>query len=219
MYFCPLSIITAHPYQALGSFWRYWMCLPHTGVSRWCTQVPPSPTREEGGSGIGAPGHWGHLLMRAWTAGGLWKMLEVLGWDPGYPWDIVTPDTHLLAFVLCSVTCEEGVHLQWYKPAYSNSKCNIRRQEYSTNPPNDCSTLTGCTGSSALATVCLSVFECYVLYCPLLSTAMVRIREERIAKGLVALFQIHFLLQRLFSNIICDGLVRKLQLLHRKSFL
>lgn len=49
MCFCPLSIITAPPYRVSGLFWTDRVCPSRTGGSRWWTQVPPSPTREECG--------------------------------------------------------------------------------------------------------------------------------------------------------------------------
>ena len=61
MCFCPLSIITGPPYRVSGWFWTDRVCSPRTGGSRWCTQVPRSPTREERGAVLMCTGPLGAL--------------------------------------------------------------------------------------------------------------------------------------------------------------
>lgn len=106
MRLCPLSIITAPPTGSQACFGETECVCLVLGASGDALRFPLHPPERSEGQCLCAWGHWGHSLMRIWAAGGLWKMLEVLGWDLWYPWDTVTPDTCLQALVLCSVTWE-----------------------------------------------------------------------------------------------------------------
>lgn len=64
---CPLYVFLppqhhyCPPYRVSGWFWTDRVCSPRTRGSRWCTQVPRSPTREERGAVLMCTGPLGAL--------------------------------------------------------------------------------------------------------------------------------------------------------------
>ncbi len=119
MCFCPFSIITAPPTRSQACFGQTESVRHVLGAPGDALRFHLHPPERSVGWCICTRGHGGHSLMRAEAAGGLWKMLEVLGWDSRNPWDTVTPDTCLLALVLCSVTWEWWIHVERYRAACS----------------------------------------------------------------------------------------------------
>ena len=90
---------------------------PSQFSTSWCLQMmhAGSPFTRQSGVWVSAYVYEairGHVLMRALAAGGLWKMLEVLGWDSRHPWDVMIPDTWSVTLALCSVTWEWCLHVE-----------------------------------------------------------------------------------------------------------
>lgn len=73
------------PYWVWAWFRTSWVCLAHTRISRWCTQVPSSPAAEGSGQQLAAQGRGGRPLMRFHSSRRALKYVRGLRMRPRVP--------------------------------------------------------------------------------------------------------------------------------------
>lgn len=139
--FCPFNIIIGPPYRVSALFWTDRACSSRTGGSRWCTQVPPSPTRKERGVVHMCMGPLGALAdevldcRRALkNAKGFGMKLKVpLGYHD--PWHMLAGPCTLFCDLRMVRTCGKiQASLQLIQKFHLDAGC-------SGESPNDCCTL------------------------------------------------------------------------------